>query len=134
MTNLHIVAGPFEVAWRGVNQANTSARQHVTIISHSNWNETHEHVASHHTKNELLADFPTVKFVRIQDQNGNAFKSSPSAWDWMNAAGPNLAWVRGRTVQAEYAEGDNSDAGMAFYLLTGNQNATMSQIKAFLGQ
>ncbi len=129
-----IVAGPFEVAWQGVNAASADKRQYVTLLSHSTWNEDHEHVAAEHTKDELLADFPTVKFVKISDQNANAFKSSPSAWDWMTAANANLAWVRGRMVQAEYAEGDNSDAGMAFYLVTGNEKATMAEIKSFFGQ
>jgi len=129
-----IVAGPFEVAWQGINQADPTRRQYVTLLSHSTWNENHEHVAAEHTKDELLADFPTVKLSKISDQNGNAFKSSPSEWDWMNAAGPDLTWVRGRMPQAEYAEGDNSDAGMAFFLITGNQQATMGQIKTFFGQ
>jgi hypothetical protein len=129
-----VVAGPFEVAWRGIDQADPTKRQYVTLLSHSTWNENHEHVASEHTKDELLADFPTVQYVKISDQNGNAFKSAASSWDWMNAAGPDLTWVRGRMVQAEYAEGDNSDAGMVFYLVTGNQSATMADIKSFFGQ
>ncbi len=129
-----IVAGPFEVAWQGINQAMPSRRQYVTLLSHSAWNDNHQHVASEHTKDELLADFPTVKSVMIDDQNANAFKSAPSAWDWMNTAGPDLAWVRTRMEKADYAEGDNSDAGMVFYFVTGNQNATMAQIKAFFGQ
>jgi hypothetical protein len=89
-----IVAGPFEVAWQGINAATASNRQFVTIISHSNWNNDHEHVPSHHTKDELLASFPSVGYTKIPDQNGTAFKSDPAAWNWMNSAGPDLAWVR----------------------------------------
>ena len=129
-----IVAGPFEVTYQGVAAASADKLQYVTLLSHSTWNEDHEHVPAEHTKDELLADFPAVKFIKISDQNANAFKSSPSAWDWMNAAGADLTWVRGRMVQAEYAEGDNSDAGMAFYLVTGNEKATMNDIKTFFGQ
>jgi hypothetical protein len=37
-------------------------------------------------------------------------------------------------VQAQLKEGDNNDAGMVFWLLTGNAGASMSQIQSFFGQ
>ncbi|MDP1586701.1 MAG: hypothetical protein Q8M07_03060, partial [Prosthecobacter sp.] len=129
-----VVAGPFEVAWQGIEKASASKRQFVKLVSHSKWNEDHEHLPAEHTKTELLTSFPSVQFVQISDQNANAFKSSPSAWDWMKAAGADLSWVRGRMVEATYAEGDNSDAGMVFWLLTGKEKATMAEIKTFFGQ
>ena len=41
-----IAAGPMETVYRGMNAANQSARQHVTLISHSTWNENHNDTAA----------------------------------------------------------------------------------------
>ena len=140
-----IAAGPMHVvgtAFERANKINPESLNHVTIISHSTWNDRHadnyEKPNGPHggepphdgwTWNEMVDSFgDRVNFNRISDQNGTGtgsevYKtkdkfSAPSwqSWDWMRThTDPNVQWVytRGKSVYRP----DYSDAGMAYYMV-----------------
>ncbi len=136
-----ICAGPMEVCWRGIDAAQNSKEQYVTVISHSNWNDTHQDTSQmSHTWSSISSSF-NAQMHHINDQNGPAFKSSCSAWNWLKTTAgygtETYDWVC-----TGAAAGDASDAGMMYYLvkkqgvLTGNSGTgspTMSEVKAFFG-
>jgi hypothetical protein len=133
-----ICAGPMEVCWQGINAAQDDKEQFVTVISHSTWNDTANFTPQlKHTWTDIEKDFD-VKTLHINDQNKTAFFSSPSAWSWLKDVTPNGQWLyEAITIDAKTRygpPGDASDAGMVFYLITGNPNATMSDIKNFFNK
>jgi hypothetical protein len=126
-----IIAGPMEVAWRGIAAAADDKEQYVTVISHSTWNDRHEDTAEmNHTWSDILADFD-VRSERIVDQNSTAFRSSTSSWSWLRELDNGAALHRAVTTGSK--AGDASDTGMVYYLLTGDERADMREVMAFFG-
>ncbi len=137
-----ICAGPMEVCWQGINQAQDSKEQYVTVISHSTWNDTctkssgscKQASGLSHSLTDIERDFD-VKITKIRDQNKTAFFSSPSSWSWLKEIKPNGQWLyEAITIdgKAQYGPpGDASDAGMMWYHVINHDNPTMSQIEAF---
>ncbi|MDO6759930.1 Ig-like domain-containing protein [Tamlana sp. 2_MG-2023] len=136
-----IGAGPMHVIGTGIQRANAinpNALNHVTVISHSNWNNRHadnpedgsvhgwESPHSGWTWDEMVSSFGSkVNFNYISDQNGtgpNPYASKDkfsapnwASWGWMNThQDPNIKWVYTRGV-SNPAGPDYSDAGMAYY-------------------
>lgn len=125
-----IAGGPMESVWRGLNMA-SQGHDHVTVISHSLWNEGHVHCSDDHDWNDLISDFNSqgVFFVGncsnggcndpsgLNDQNGG-FSSSPSNWLWMeNSSYEYNQWIFSRNPFGNKV--DPSDAGMSYFLITG---------------
>ena len=125
-----IAAGPMETVWRGMNAA-SQGHEHVTVISHSAWNEGHVHCSDDHDWNDLVADFIGLGtfFVghcsdgncsdpsELNDQNGG-FSSNPSNWQWMDSSPYAYnAWILSRNPFGYKV--DPSDAGMSYFLITG---------------
>lgn len=137
-----IGAGPMHVIGTGMERANAidpTALDHVTVISHSNWNNRHadnpEGAGSVHgeeiahsgwTWDEMVSSFGSrVNFNQISDQNGtgpNPYQtkdkfSAPawSNWHWMrDHQDPNINWVYTKGVSNPSGP-DYSDAGMVYY-------------------
>ncbi|GAB1856093.1 hypothetical protein MHTCC0001_09280 [Flavobacteriaceae bacterium MHTCC 0001] len=137
-----IAAGPMQVIGTALDRAfaiNPDALDHVTVISHSLWNNRHadnpagpgqphgpEPDHSGWTWTEMQASFGTrVNFNQISDQNGtgsNPYASKDkfaapnwASWHWMrDHQDPNVQWVYTKGV-ANPAGPDYSDAGMAYY-------------------
>ena len=90
-----IAGGPMETVWRGLEAA-TKGHDHITIISHSSWNEAHLHCGDDHNWSALKGKYQNqgVFFVGfcsgsgcnqpsgLNDQNGG-FSSAVSNWSWM---------------------------------------------------
>lgn len=125
-----IAGGPMETVWRGLNAA-TQGHEHVTVISHSAWNEGHVHCSSDHDWNDLVADFSSqgTFFVghcstgncedpsELNDQNGG-FSSNPQNWLWMETSTYSYnTWILSRNPFGYKV--DPSDAGMSLFLITG---------------
>ncbi|GEM_PF-507495 len=137
-----IAAGPMHVIGTGLERANAidpDALNHVTVISHSQWNNRHadnpttagsvhgeEPFHTGWTWTEMNTSFGNrVNFNQISDQNGtgpNPYQtkdkfSAPNwaSWHWMrDHQDPNINWVYTRGV-SNPAGPDYSDAGMAYY-------------------
>lgn len=125
-----LAGGPMETVWRGLEAAN-GGFDHVTIISHSKWNESHTHCSDAHDWDDLKNKYQGkgVYFVencdsggcsssnKLNDQNGG-FNSSKSNWDWMrNSDKQYNRWIYSRNPWS--SKFDPSDAGMSYFLITG---------------
>lgn len=152
-----VAAGPMQVVGEGLriaNETNANALNHITVISHSDWNNNHgqskkDPETTNHdgwTWDMMKSSFGSkVNFRKISDQNGtppnvytsnDKFKASTMAsWAWMNThQDPNVNWVyQNHTGKGSNSAADYSDAGMAFYLLTGDEMGNPVKLKSFIG-
>ena len=140
-----IAAGPMHVvgtAFERANKINPQALNHVTIISHSVWNNIHsdtpnpakgnkpaETAHTGWTWQEMEQTFgDKVNFNYISDQNGTGVgsevyktkdKFAAATWDkwqWMqDHQDPNINWVRNN--EGIKCSPDYSDAGIAYYMV-----------------
>lgn len=126
-----IAQGPMETVWRGLDQAKAGKRQHVHVVSHSDWNNNHTHPPeTTHTWDDLKADFEAegVTFHRIRDQNSarqsdnmdRDMNSPKKHWHWLRDADrEDWRWLYRQNAKQQF---DASDAGMTYWWLTGGPN------------
>jgi len=135
-----VCAGPMEVPWRSlqaVKERDPSKLQYIRCISHHSWNEDHDKEPEDneppyllHRWSDMQADFPEVTFIRIANQNKKAFNKSFSTWEWLPATGiPGYEWLWTRNLKDTF---DVSDAGMVYYVLTGQEYALIDQVRSLL--
>jgi hypothetical protein len=131
-----IALGPMEVLWRAVNVSNSAKRQYVTVISHSNWNNTKTYPPTMtHTRADVEA--LGVNWIQIQDQNPllhtrNSGSPNWSPWFWLrDAAQARMRWIYDRMRVT--GKPDVSDSGMVYYLLTNDASGTPSKFRNFFG-
>lgn len=134
-----IIAGPMEVPYLGILKSDPEKRKHVYAISHSRWNDGYEKRFSfRHNKRDVIA--LGVHWVQIADQN-RYLSTSPFgrpareqewlAWHWMrDARDPKVRFLWDRMKSTGRA--DCSDAGMAWFLLTGEETARPAHLKRLL--
>lgn len=133
-----IAAGPMELIYRALEAANTTARQHVIIVSHHNYNEYFKARLWHRNWNDVKDLVPGIGYLRIKDQNGSNGSglkgSADSDFHWLrDHADPNLNWVYTRIVAGKP---DVSDAGMLSWLIgiNGSDEAvTIPEMQAWFG-
>jgi hypothetical protein len=137
-----LAAGPEETIGMAVVVSNPSARQYVTMISHGLFNDYHATDPSSSgakaegltgaTYNYDMIGAMGIKLVHIHDQNANL--SCPySQFTWLrDSPDPNLQWLWARGQVAAKPTFDCSDAGMTYYLIFGDENATPAKLKALL--
>lgn len=136
-----IVAGPMEVPFLGIQKSDAEKRKFVYCISHSVWNDGFAARYSFtHTKRSVI---PTgINWVQIQDQN-RLLSLSPygkpgppesfAPYDWMrdsDDAKVRFLWER----MLISTRPDPSDAGMAYFLVTGDETADPSKLKRLLDE
>ncbi|MGJ8639691.1 MAG: PKD domain-containing protein [Opitutaceae bacterium] len=113
-----ILAGPMELIYRALEAADATARQHVELVSHHNYNEYFKARLWHRNLRNVRELVPNIGYHKIPDQNSGGLKSttgSDADFSWLqNHADPNLNWVYDRVV-AGYP--DVSDAGMLCWLI-----------------
>jgi len=131
-----LLAGPMEVPYRAIAAADKSKLKYVYCVSHSHWNNKHINPPEMtHTAKDIQA--LGVNWVQITDQNGGFFTQKNhhnnwKVWNWMeNSSNANYRWIY-RRMRVE-GKPDISDAGMAFYLFTGNQHGTARDLEKYLG-
>ncbi len=119
-----IEAGPMEMAYRGLMAMDPTKRQFVYLISHSGWNDNFSGTNSTHKWSDLQAIRPAANFIHISDQNAKL--GTGTNWSALNAAtDTTLKWLYSRQTKID---GDVSDAGMMWFLFTGNQNGTNTDV------
>jgi hypothetical protein len=132
-------AGPWEVMALAFDNSDPAKHQFVKIVSHSTWNDSHQHSSHHRNKAVFFAQYETggifegvtpPDYEKIDDQNSYAFNSSLSSWSWMNQTIETF-FVLWRTTESGFAQGDMSDAGMLFWLITGEEHPTMLDVRDF---
>lgn len=143
-----VVAGPMEVACKGILRSEKEKRKYVVVISHSRWNNKHRYTASDCTASEDQDEIATpvyrikdstrdirqtgVWFDQIEDQGKGLGAASFSEYDWLkNSSDANLNWTYDRMKLVFAKKPNPSDAGMLFYLITGNERATPATLNNF---
>jgi hypothetical protein len=124
-----VLAGPMEVAWMALDAADPQARENVKCLSHGEWNETHG-ATDHggHSYDDLI-DLG-CQDVHIPDQNSNLGETDMSDWDYLNDMGENMQWLYSRIDL--HGDGDVSDAGMVFYVITGDEEVSRDELRDYL--
>jgi CubicO group peptidase (beta-lactamase class C family) len=134
-----IVAGPMEVAYHAIQKADPARRKHVYVISHSRWNDGFgTKIAFEHNKRSVIP--LGIRWVQIADQN-RLLSTSPYGrsatekewlpWHWMrDSADPKVRFLWDRMRATKRA--DCSDAGMAYFLLTGDETADPAKLRTLL--
>lgn len=114
----------------------------VYITTHNYYNDNHLRRPEHHTIDQVLdLSEGRLHFERIKDQN---MKNNPnlslssnhdwSVWDWLkNHEDPDISWIWVCMKKHNEKRADTSDAGMIYYLLTGDEDGNPKKIQAFLG-
>lgn len=134
-----IIAGPMEVPCLGIQRADAARRPFVHCISHSRWNDG---FASRYrftfTKRSVIEQ--GVHWVQISDQNrllsfGQYGRpAAPGEFEpyfWLrDSTDPNLRWLWERMLLS--TRPDPSDAGMAWFLVTGDETCDPAKLKQLL--
>lgn len=132
-----LAQGPMEFLWRALNGIPAETLRHVTVISHSRWNDLRVWPPDM-TRNHEDVRALGVNWLRITDQNAIGGRRLLNTgqdflpWEWLRtAADERLRWVHERKVLTQ--KGDVSDAGMAYFLVTGDPYGTPAKLRAFFG-
>lgn len=147
-----ILAGPVDVPLAALRQANPDKRAFVYCISHSRWNDGFaKDFPFTSTKRDVIE--LGVKWVQVPDQNSRlstvpyrsvSLQKSPIDAKWAPAASddyrayfwlrdandPKLRFLWERMVAS--TRPDPSDAGMVYFLVTGDVEATPEKIRDLL--
>jgi hypothetical protein len=136
-----IIAGPMEVPFLGIQKSEPDKRKFVYCISHSQWNDGFgARYTFTHTKRSVI---PTgVHWVQIQDQNRLLSRSrygrpaQPEEFGpyfWMrDSDDPRVRFLWERMLVS--TRPDPSDAGMAYFLVTGDEQADPDKLKRLLDE
>jgi hypothetical protein len=109
-----ICCGPMEVPWRGIMASDSMKRKYCVCVSHSGWNDTHSDTPEM-THRWTDIQKTGVNCIHITDQNINLQVNDLARWAWAkNSSDPNT-----RFLDSVRVGGDISDAGMAFFVVTG---------------
>jgi len=133
----------YQAVKRVVDDGGIDALSHVRVLSHSNYNDNHLRRPDHHTIQQVIElSGDRIQFKRIKDQN--APKDNPkvgwhtlqdwSHWDWLKEhRDPNVAWIWESMKKHQHNKADISDAGMMYYLITGDESGSPAKFQAFIG-
>jgi len=134
-----VVAGPVEVLYRALQLTDPGKRQYVYCISHSRWNDGFARNYTFPFNKRVIIE-SGVNWVQIPDQN-RGLATSPwgrraidqewAPWRWLEQSPDErlrFLWDRLWSV----TRADASDAGMAWFLLTGDEEATIEKVRAVL--
>lgn len=131
-----VLAGPMEVPFLGIQKSDPARRKHVYCISHSRWNDGF--ARGYTFPYNKRAVIPTgIRWIQIADQN-KGLSTGPfgrphtpeewAPWLWMRDSGVDnvrFLWERMRAT----TRADCSDAGMAYFLVTGDETGDIAKLR-----
>jgi hypothetical protein len=130
-----------EVPVLGIEKSQPDKRQFVYCISHSRWNDGFASRYSFtHTKRSVIAT--GVNWVQIKDQNRLLSTSpyrqvaQPEGWQpyhWMRDSADAKVKFLWERLQVS-TRPDPSDAGMAYFVLTGDEEATPEKLRRLIDE
>jgi hypothetical protein len=134
-----VVAGPMEVPYYGIQKSDPAKRKFVYCISHSRWNEGFAgQYKFTFTKRSVIEQ--GVHWIQVRDQNrllafGRFGTPSPpqefAPYFWLrDSSDPRMKFLWERMVVS--TRPDPSDAGMAWFLATGDEEATPEKVRQLL--
>ncbi|OZM80961.1 hypothetical protein [Pseudonocardia sp. MH-G8] len=127
-----VLAGPIETVWMALDAADPEARTHVECITHGDDSFNQTHGAQEHGGHDYedLIDLGCER-VEIPDQNSGLGPVEMDFWDFLDDSGDeNWKWLYSRLDVV--GNGDVSDAGMVFYVITGEEESDRSELKSYL--
>ncbi len=143
-----ILAGPMEVPLLGIQKADPEKLKFITCISHNAWNDGYMDYISRKQTTDKKVEFNKrdiismgINWIQITDQN-QFLRTSPRnttsyiepewrPWFWMrDSKDPNLRFIFERLMH--YKRADCSDAGMAYFLMTGDEEGDIDKLKSLL--
>jgi hypothetical protein len=136
-----IIAGPVEIPLLGIEKSDPQKRRHVYCISHSQWNDGFAAKYTFtHTKRSVIAT--GIRWVQLPDQNrllsfgryGTPAKPEEfQPYYWMrDSRDPKVRFLWERMQIS--TRPDPSDSGMAYYLVSGDVEATPEKFKRLLDE
>jgi hypothetical protein len=127
-----VLAGPMETAWMALDAADPEARKHVKCVSHGEdtFNQTHAKDEHGGHSYEDLIDLGCQR-VQIPDQNSRFGPTDMDDWDYLKDGDDNMEWLYSRLDLV--GNGDVSDAGMIFFVITGDRKGDRSDLKSYFG-
>lgn len=125
-----IIGGPWEVLYQAILLTNPDARKHVTLVSHSVTNDRNDGDGTGHTKEDVLP-LGLKSVVKITDQNRGLWTGSRfGEWEFLKSHQHGaLRWIYSRMVVSTVP--DISDAGVTYYVLTGDPNSGPSTLEDY---
>jgi len=135
----YVLAGPMDVPYRGILASDPARRQYVYCISHSSWNDG---FGNRRIKGRNKRDLISLGIKWIQIGHGGllahpgtpAMRSTPAQWslfNWMrDSSDDRLKWLFTRLEAEERC--DVSDATMAYFLMTGDEQCNPQKLAALL--
>jgi hypothetical protein len=125
-----VLAGPVETVWMALDAADPEARKHVECITHGEDSFNQNHAKDEHGGHDYedLIDLGCER-VEIPDQNNRMGPTDMDFWDFLKDS-DNGEWLYSRLDLV--GNGDISDAGMVFYVITDEKDADRSEVKDYL--
>lgn len=131
-----VLAGPMEVPFLGIQKSNPAKRKFVYCISHSRWNDGY--AGSYTFTNNKRSVIPTgIRWIQIQDQNPG-LATGPfgrphtpeewAPWEWMRDSSVEPVRFLYERLRAT-KRADCSDAGMAYFVATGDEGASIEKLR-----
>jgi hypothetical protein len=126
-----------------VDQGYEESLNDVFIVSHSGFNDVHLRRENHYTIFEAIKySGGRLKYHKIKDQNAKnqpdvLWSSSEdfSPWYWMrDHTDPDVRWIYERMLVNSHGVADISDAGMLFWLFTGDEDGSPEKFREFIGE
>jgi hypothetical protein len=127
-----VLAGPVETVWMALDAANPEVRKHVECVSHGDDSFNQTHAAEEHGGHsyEDLIDLGCER-VQIPDQNSGFGPTAMDFWNFLKEGGEeNWEWLYSRLDLV--GNGDVSDAGMIYFVITGDEAGDRSNLKTYL--
>ena len=139
-----IIAGPMEVPWRGIHAADPDKRQYVYCISHTVWNDLFFWDTNNpeitHNKRDLVE--LGVNWIQIANQQG--LGDLPRTQTRTVSAcevgiverdariETNRKWLGFMNDSSGWVDRDCSDSGMVYFLLSGNEQPGVEDLRQLL--
>jgi hypothetical protein len=133
-----IVAGPVEVPVLGILKSDPEKRKYVYCISHSFWNDGYSPKYTYtHTKRDVIAtgirwvQIPSQRLLQTSPYGRNPYAEEWAPFHWMrDSKDPRVRFLWERLKVS--TRPDCSDAGMAYFVATGDQRADPDKLEDLL--
>lgn len=133
-----IVAGPMQVPVMGILKSDPEKRKYVYCISHSFWNDGYSLKYTYtHTKRDVIAtginwvQIPSQRLLQTSPYGRKPYDQEWTPFHWMrDSQDPKVRFLWERLKVS--TRPDCSDAGMAYFVATGDQLADPEKLRNLL--
>lgn len=127
-----VLAGPMETAWMALDAADPDARKHVKCVSHGHDTFNQNYAKEKHGGHDYddMIDLGCQR-IQIPDQNSGFGPTDMDDWNYLKHGDDNEKWLYSRLDLV--GNGDVSDAGMVYFVVTGDKHGERSDLKSYFG-